>query len=140
MSKYFQHKKKNKKNQNDLEEPLQSIELKVKNDQNIISSEDNIEQNLPEKRSFCSKLFFLWTLIVMKLSNKNQLKKEVIRESPLFTSPENKNKFQEDFIFIKQLWEGKNNKGGFTLLCFALNKRFFFSKSFLIASSSLYFE
>ena len=113
MSKYFQHKKKNKKNQNDLEEPLQSIELKVKNDPNKISSEDNIEQNLPEKRSFCSKLFFLWTLIVMKLSNKNQLKKEVIRESPLFTSPENKNKFQEDFIFIKQLWEGKNNKGGF---------------------------
>ena len=113
MSKNLQKKNKIKKTKNDLEEPLQGIELQVKNDQNKISSEDNIEEKLPEKQSFCSKLFFLWTLIVMKLSNKNQLKIEVLRESPLFTSPENQNKFQEEFKFIKQLWEGKNNKGGF---------------------------
>ena len=113
-------KKKHNKDLNDLEEPLQDIELKVINGKSEPLSEDN---NISEKLltyqkqepniSFCSKLFFLWTLIVMKLSNKNKLKKEDIRESPIFTSEQEQNKFREDFIFIKQLWEGKNNRGGF---------------------------
>ena len=119
MSKNLQNKKNIKKKKNDLEEPLQDIELQITNNQSKISSEENTEpkkpktQNKNSDKSFCSKLFFLWTLIVMKLSNKRELKKEVLRESPLFTSPEEQNNFQEDFKFIKQLWEGKNNKGGF---------------------------
>ena len=110
---------KKKSPKNDLEVPLQDIELQIINDENKLSSEkDNIENiskdNKPEANiSFCSRLFFLWTLVVMRLSNKGKLKKEIIRESPIFTSQKEKDIFHEDFLFIKQLWEGKNNKGGF---------------------------
>ena len=119
MSKKLKKNKNNKEDINNLEEPLQDIELKVVNGKSETISDDNNSEKLltyqkkEEKISFCSKLFFLWTLIIMKLSNKNKLKKEDIRESPIYTSEEEKNKFREDFIFIKQLWEGKNNKGGF---------------------------
>lgn len=118
--------KKNQNNiniKNDLSEPLQDIELKIIDNKNNTISEDNLDNNeLPKEKeiykkeqkiSFCSRLFFLWTLIVMRLSNKSKLKKEDIRESPIFTSKEKQNKFREEFIFIKQLWEGKNNKNGF---------------------------
>ena len=110
----------NKNKKNELEEPLQDIELQITNDQSKPSSdENNLDKNsiknlkAEKKVSFCSRLFFLWTLIVMKLSNKGQLKKEFIRESPLFTSPKCQDEFHEDFLFIKRLWEGKNGKGGF---------------------------
>ena len=123
MSKKIKNNQKNKNIKNDLSEPLQDIELKIIDSKNEQQSEDNtndkktkIDNNNnkdKQKISFCSKLFFLWTLIVMKLSNKSKLKKEDIRESPVFTSKEKQNEFREEFIFIKQLWEGKNNKGGF---------------------------
>lgn len=115
-------KKQRKRNsrKKDLEEPLQDIELQVTNDQSKLSSDENnldlnsVKDNNSEKKiSFCSRLFFLWTVKIMKLSNKGLLKKEIIRESPIFTSPKCKNEFHEDFLFIKRLWEGKHNKGGF---------------------------
>ena len=109
-------KKQSKRNsrKKDLEEPLQDIELQVTNDQSKLSSDENnfdlnsVKENNSEKKiSFCSRLFFLWTVKIMKLSNKGSLKKEIIRESPIFTSPKCKNEFHEDFLFIKRLWEGK---------------------------------
>ena len=119
MSKKIKDNQKNKNIKNDLSEPLQDIELKIIDDKNNKLSEENSKNkktktdNIKEEKvSFCSKLFFLWTLIVMKLSNKSQLRKEDIRESPIFTSKEKQKEFHEEFIFIKQLWEGKNNKGG----------------------------
>ena len=39
----------------------------------------------------------------MKLSNKKKLKKEYIRESPLFTNNNEQEKFNEDFKFIKEI-------------------------------------
>ena len=119
MNKIFQSKKRNKNKKNNLEEPLKDIELEIIKDDNKILSLDSDNNEIQDKKnnemkkSFCSKLFFLWTLIVMKLSNKNKLKSEHIRDSPLFTSLTKQNEFQEDFNFIKKLWEGKNNKGGF---------------------------
>ena len=115
----MQKKRKNKNNNKDLQEPLQDIELEIVNEDKKAKPKKNINEKLDtdkkeqQKISFCSKLFFLWTLNIMKLSNKKQLKREDIRESPIFTSSDEQDKFQKDFIFIKQLWEGKNNKGGF---------------------------
>ena len=126
--------KNNKNNINELEIPLQDLELPINEDEKEESLETKIKRKIPKnvktekKISFCSRLFFLWTLIVMKLSNKGKLKKEVLIESPIFTSEKEKNQFHEDFLFIKRLWQGKNNKGGFnkwsfspmifTVLCF----------------------
>ena len=125
MSKIFQNKKRNKNKNNDLDEPLKNIELEIINGQNEISSIDSKHyikkkaKNNEENISFCSRLFFLWTLIIMKLSNRNNLKKEDIRESPIFTSPSKQIEFNEEFNFIKKLWEGKNNKGGFNKWTFS---------------------
>ena len=94
-------KEENEYNLIELKEPLQN------------ESELSEEKLKEEKVTFISRLFFLWTLIIMKLSNKKKLKKETIRNSPLFIN-ENKNKeFNSDFIFLKEIWEGKNNKGGY---------------------------
>ena len=70
-------KKKNKYNENNLEEPLnQDMKLNI----NIINSDlDNNNNNNNKKVSFCSRLFFLWTLIIMKLSNKKKLRKNYIK-------------------------------------------------------------
>ena len=102
-------KKKNKYNENNLEEPLnQDMKLNI----NIINSDlDNNNNN--KKVSFCSRLFFLWTLIIMKLSNKKKLRKTILRESALFTNKNEQENFNEEFIFLKELWEGKKNKNGF---------------------------
>ena len=117
----LQNKKKNEYEKNYLKEPLQDIELKIIDYQDNLSIEDNLylyknykdSQKEKQNISFSSRLFFLWTLIVMKLSNKNKLKKEILRESPIFTSKREEEKYHKDFIFIKELWEGKDNKGGF---------------------------
>ena len=114
--------KKNKNGENNLEEYLNdSFELKIINsdfDNNLNKNnnikEKNKDENINEtKVSFCSRLFFLWTLIIMRLSNKKKLKKEIIQKSPLFTNKAEQEKFNDDFIFIKELWEGKKNKSGF---------------------------
>ena len=109
-------RKKFRTDENNLEEPLNNaMELKIINlklDKNKIEKEES-EKLSQKKISFCSRLFFLWTLIIMKLSNKKKLKKEMIRKSPLFTNKEEQEKFNEDFIFIKELWDGKKNKNGF---------------------------
>ena len=109
-------RKRFKTDENNLEEPLNNaMELKIINlklDKNKIEKEES-EKLSQKKISFCSRLFFLWTLIIMKLSNKKKLKKEMIRKSPLFTNKEEQEKFNEDFIFIKELWDGKKNKNGF---------------------------
>ena len=105
-------KKKNKYNENNLEEPLnQDMKLNI----NIINSDlDNNNNNINNKKvSFCSRLFFLWTLIIMKLSNKKKLRKTILRESALFTNKNEQENFNEEFIFLKELWEGKKNKNGF---------------------------
>ena len=52
----------------------------------------------------------------MRLSNKGQLKKDVIRKSTLFTSSKNKEKLHSDFIFLKQIWEGTDSKPGYKRL------------------------
>ena len=65
------------------------------------------------KVSFLSRIFFLWTIDTMKLSNKGQLKKDVIRKSTLFTSSKNKEQLHSDFIFLKQIWEGTDSKPGY---------------------------
>ena len=98
-------KYKNDNNLIELKEPLQNdFELDLKPVQQPITE---------EKISFISRLFFLWTLIIMKLSNKKELKKEMIRNSPLFRNERENKKFNSDFIFLKEIWEGKNNKGGY---------------------------
>jgi ABC-type multidrug transport system fused ATPase/permease subunit len=110
---------------NDVEIPLQDLKIPIIEEENDLSLEKDIQRKILKKEktevniSFCSRLFFLWTLIVMKLSNKGKLKKEIISESPIFTSEKEKNKFHEDFIFIKQLWEGKKNRGGFNKWSFS---------------------
>ena len=112
MKKYI-GKKKNKFNDNNLAEPLQQdIELNIVNTQ-LNEKENIIKLKQNKKVSFCSRLFFLWTVIIMKLSNKKKLRKNIIRESPLFTNKDEQEKFQEEFIFLKELWEGKKNKNGF---------------------------
>ena len=85
-------KKKNKYNENNLEEPLnQDMKLNI----NIINSDlDNNNNN--NKVSFCSRLFFLWTLIIMKLSNKKKLRKTILRESALFTNKNEQENFNEN--------------------------------------------
>ena len=42
-----------------------------------------------------------------------------ISKSKLFTSTKDKNKLREDFLFIKELWEGKENKKGFNTCKFS---------------------
>ena len=109
-------KVKYRSNNNGLEEPLREIiELNIKRDET--DEEKNVKEDYKKINnknvSFCSRLFFLWTLIIMKLSNKKKLKKEIIRKSPLFTNKEEQEYFNQDFIFFKELWEGKKNKNGF---------------------------
>ena len=108
-------KKKNKFDENNLEEPLnQDVKLNVINSKLNNNYEKEIINSLKAKKvSFCSRLFFLWTLIIMKLSNKKKLRKTILSESPLFTNKKEQEKFNEDFIFLKELWEGKKNKNGF---------------------------
>ena len=108
-------KKKNKFDENNLEEPLnQDVKLNVMNSKLDNNYEKGILNSLKAKKvSFCSRLFFLWTLIIMKLSNKKKLRKTILSESPLFTNKKEQEKFNEDFIFLKELWEGKKNKNGF---------------------------
>ena len=108
-------KKKKKFDENNLEEPLnQDVKLNVMNSKLDNNYEKEIINSLKAKKvSFCSRLFFLWTLIIMKLSNKKKLRKNILRESPLFTNKKEQEKFNEDFIFLKELWEGKKNKNGF---------------------------
>ena len=108
-------KKKNKFDENNLEEPLnQDVKLNVINSKLDNNYEKEIINSLKAKKvSFCSRLFFLWTLIIMKLSNKKKLRKTILSESPLFTNKKEQEKFNEDFIFLKELWEGKKNKNGF---------------------------
>jgi hypothetical protein len=95
------------------------IQLEVYDEQKPLNSEDKKDDmkknNISKERkiSFCSQLFFLWTLDIMRLSNKGQLKKDVIRKSTLFTSTKHKNELKDDFLFLKELWEGKDNKKGF---------------------------
>ena len=95
------------------------IQIEVFDEKKPLNSEDkkdDIKKNnfsKERKISFCSQLFFLWTLDMMRLSNKGQLKKDVIRKSTLFTSTKNKNELKDDFLFLKELWEGKDNKKGF---------------------------
>ena len=116
MKKNKDNRRKNKNEENNLEEPLkEEIELHILSDElNNNNYEKEERKKLPEKKvSFCSRLFFLWTLNIMKLSNNKKLKKEVIRDSPLFTEKEEKEKYNKEFIFLKELWEGKNNKNGF---------------------------
>ena len=116
MKKNKDNRRKNKNEENNLEEPLkEEIELNILSDElNNNNYEKEERKKLPEKKvSFCSLLFFLWTLNIMKLSNNKKLKKEVIRDSPLFTEKEEKEKYNKEFIFLKELWEGKNNKNGF---------------------------
>ena len=116
MKKNKDNRRKNKNEENNLEEPLkEEIELQILSDElNNNNYEKEERKKLPEKKvSFCSRLFFLWTLNIMKLSNNKKLKKEVIRDSPLFTEKEEKEKYNKEFIFLKELWEGKNNKNGF---------------------------
>ena len=100
---------------------LKEIELEVSDEKKPLTSEDKFEDTKKSKKkyvkerkiSFFSRIFFLWTLDAMKLSNKGQLKKDAIRKSSLFNSSKNKNKLREDFLFLKELWEGKDNKKGF---------------------------
>ena len=66
------------------------------------------------KVSFLSRLFFFWTLDIMKLSNKGQLKKDVIRKSTLFTSSRNKQELNSDFIFLKKIWQGNRTSPGYS--------------------------
>ena len=63
--------KNNKNNINELEIPLQDLELPINEDEKEESLETKNKRKIPKKVkkeeniSFCSKLFFLWTLIVM---------------------------------------------------------------------------
>ena len=71
-------KVKYRSNNNGLEEPLREIiELNIKRDET--DEEKNVKEDYKKINnknvSFCSRLFFLWTLIIMKLSNKKKIKK-----------------------------------------------------------------
>ena len=106
----------------ELGEPLNEvIDINIKRNEinNDRKGKEDNEELKKKKVSFCSRLFFLWTLIIMRLSNKKKLKKEMIRKSPLFTNKEEQDIFNEEFIFFKELWEGKKNKNGFKnwILC-----------------------
>ena len=97
---------------------LKEIQLGISDEKKPLNYEDKIDIKKSlftkvKKVSFCSKLFFFWTLDIMRLSNKGQLKKDSIRKSPLFTSTKNKNELKEDFSFLKELWEGNEHKNGF---------------------------
>ena len=148
MSLDFQKKEKNGNQINNLKEPLQDIELKILDYQDNLSVEENlylyqnskINQKTTNNTSFCSKIFFLWTLIVMKLSNKNKLKKEIIRNSALFNSEKEQDKFREDFLFFKELWEGKDNKGGFNKWKFCPLFFAIFRFNILVLISLLFFH
>ena len=84
---------------------------------NYEDQQDDIKKNssssLP-KVSFLSRLFFFWTLDIMKLSNKGQLKKDVIRKSTLFTSSRNKQELNSDFVFLKKIWQGNRISPGYS--------------------------
>ena len=98
---------------------LQEIHIEIFDEKKPLNEEDNIDDikknyfYRDRKISLWSRLFFLWTLDTMKLSNKGQLKKDAIRKSTLFTSSKNKNELKEDFYFLKEIWEGKDNKNGY---------------------------
>ena len=98
---------------------LQEIQIEILDEKKPLNQEDKIDDikknyfSKDRKISLWARLFFLWTLDTMKLSNKGQLKKDAIRKSTLFTSTKNKNELKEDFSFLKELWEGKDNKKGF---------------------------
>ena len=98
---------------------LQEIHIEIFDEKKPLNEEDNIDDikknyfYRDRKISLWSRLFFLWTLDTMKLSNKGQLKKDAIRKSTLFTSSKNKNELKEDFSFLKEIWEGKDNKNGY---------------------------
>ena len=86
----------------------QDINLEVIDEIKPLNFEDQQEDmkkssssSIP-KISFLSRLFFFWTIDIMKLSNKGQLKKDVIRKSTLFTSSKNKQELNSDFIFKKK--------------------------------------
>lgn len=67
-----------KKINNNLSQPLNdSVELNIINeDEDIIKKDQTDNKNIPKKKvTFFSRLFFLWTLMVMKISNKKKLKK-----------------------------------------------------------------
>ena len=63
----------------------QEIQLEIYDESKPLNSEDKKKdikkQNISKERKipFYSRLFFLWTLDMMRLSNKGQLKKDVIR-------------------------------------------------------------
>ena len=98
---------------------LSRIKIGILGGKKILNSDDKIDDirknyfTKVKKVSFCGKLFFLWTLDIMKLSNKGQLKKDTVRKSSLFTSSKNKKELKDDFLFLKDLWEGKDNKKGY---------------------------
>ena len=97
----------------------QDINLEVIDEIKPLNFEDQQEDmkkssssSIP-KISFLSRLFFFWTIDIMKLSNKGQLKKDVIRKSTLFTSSKNKQELNSDFIFLKKIWQGTPNSPGY---------------------------
>ena len=98
----------------------QEINLEVLDEVKPLNYEDqqeDIKKNSSSSQpriSFLSHLFFLWTLDTMKLSNKGQLKKDVIRKSTLFTSSSNKEELNSDFIFLKKLWQGNRSTPGYS--------------------------
>ena len=96
-----------------IDVPLEVFDEKRPLNSDKIDDFKKISFSKKRKISFCSKLFFLWTLDIMKLSNKGQLKKDAVRKSTIFTSSKNKNELKEEFTFLKELWEGKDNKKGF---------------------------
>ena len=97
----------------------QDINLEIIDEVKPLNFEEQLEDQKKQssfptpKVSFLSRIFFLWTIDTMKLSNKGQLKKDVIRKSTLFTSSKNKEKLHSDFIFLKQIWEGNDLNPGY---------------------------
>ena len=80
-------KVKYRSNNNGLEEPLREIiELNIKRDET--DEEKNVKEDYKKINnknvSFCSRLFFLWTLIIMKLSNKKKLKRDNTKKSFIY--------------------------------------------------------
>ena len=65
----------------------------------------NIDDKLEQQSniSFFSRLFFLWTLPIMKLSNSKKLNEKNFEKTVLFNNKSEENKFKEDFNFIKAL-------------------------------------
>ena len=100
----------------------QEINLEVIDEVKPLNYEDQQEDQKKQsssstpKISLISRLFFLWTLDTMKLSNKGQLKKDVIRKSTLFTSSKSKEKLNSDFLYFKRLWEGNDSNPGYNRL------------------------